>query len=109
PIDMSSQFIGAFIVGSAACFRLCWLMLVQRNEEMEKLREELQAAEERLEKKDEQILEIADQLTALENEFKRVENDLQRSQSELYQQAKTTSLGHSSVQISYQLQGILVG
>ncbi|WP_141734452.1 sensor histidine kinase [Oligoflexus tunisiensis] len=109
PLDISSQFIGAFIVGSAACFRLCWLMLVQRNDEMEKLREELQAADERLERKDQQILEIADQLTALEKEFKKLEKDLQRSQSELYQQAKTTSLGHSSVQISYQLQGILVG
>ncbi|HYX34487.1 MAG TPA: ATP-binding protein [Oligoflexus sp.] len=107
--DTSSQFIGAFIAGAAACFRLCWLLLVERNAELEKLREDLQEREERLAQKDHEFVAISDQLVSLDKEFKRIEKDLQRSQSELYQQAKTTSLGQSSVQISHQLQGILVG
>jgi signal transduction histidine kinase len=107
--DISSQFIGAFIVGSAACCRLAWLMIVERSQEMERLREELQAREEELTRKDQQILEVSDQLIQLEKEFIKIEKDLKRSQTELYQQAKTTSLGQSSVQISQQLQGILVG
>jgi len=107
--NMSSQFIGAFIVGTAASFRLCWLMIVERNQEMEKLRDELRTREESIAERDQQIQDMSDQLLSLEKEFNKVEKDLQRSQSELYQQAKTTSLGRSSVQINQQLQGILVG
>jgi C4-dicarboxylate-specific signal transduction histidine kinase len=108
-VDISSQFIGAFIVGSAACLRLSWLMIVERQQELERLKEEIQVRDEALERKDEHILEISDQLSELEKEFKKIEKDLNRSQTELYQQAKTTSLGQSSVQISQQIQGILVG
>lgn len=107
--DISSQFIGAFIAGSAACFRLAWLMIVERNQEMEKLRDDLAARDEELARKDQQILDVSEQLIKLEKEFHKIEKDLKRSQTELYQQAKTTSLGQSSVQISQQLQGILVG
>lgn len=107
--DISSQFIGAFIVGAAACVRLCWLMMVERNSEMEKLREELLARDEMVAQRDGELIEISDKLLALEKEFKKVEKDLNRSQSELYQQAKTTSIGQSSMQINQQLQSILVG
>jgi two-component system C4-dicarboxylate transport sensor histidine kinase DctB len=107
--DISSHFIGAFIVGSAACLRLSWLMIVERQQELERLKEEIQTRDEALERKDQHILEISEQLVELEKEFKKVEKDLKRSQTELYQQAKTTSLGQSSVQISQQIQGILVG
>ncbi|HET9241319.1 MAG TPA: ATP-binding protein [Oligoflexus sp.] len=107
--DMSSQFIGAFIAGTAACFRLAWLMISERNQEMERLKDELQARDEALEQKDKQVLEVSEQFLTLEKEFLKMEKDLKRSQAELYQQAKTTSLGQSSVQISYQLQSMLVG
>jgi signal transduction histidine kinase len=107
--DISSQFIGAFIAGSAACFRLSWLMIMERSQEMESLKEELQVRDEALTRKDQHILEVSEQLLALENDFQKIETDLKRSQAELFQQAKATSLGQSSVQINQQLQGILIG
>ncbi len=107
--DISSQFIGAFIAGSAACFRLAWLIIVERNQEVERMREELAARDEELARRNQEVVDVSDQLIRLEKDFHLMEKDLKRSQAELYQQAKTTSLGQSSVQISQQLQGILVG
>ncbi len=107
--DISSQFIGAFIAGSAACFRLAWLMIVERNQEVERMRQELAARDEELARKNQEIVDVSDQLIRLEKDFHLMEKDLKRSQAELYQQAKTTSLGQSSVQINQQLQGILIG
>ncbi len=108
-VDLSSQLIGAFIVSLAASCRLIWLEMVERTDELEQLREEIAARDQDLLLKQQDLSELSNRLEALQKDLRSLSRDLNRSQSELYQQAKTTSLGQSSIQINQQLQGILVG